>query len=110
MNSRDPAHSDVEAAIARVLAAEAAAVLAVRSSEIEAQQSLEAARARARRISEHTSERLQRISLRIEADCAREIAQISATAAEVAVDFEHDVERLNRVVAVLAADLTGGQG
>ena len=110
MNSRDAAHSDVEAASARALAAEAAAVLAVRSSEIEAQQYLEAARARARRISEHTSERLQRISLRIEADCAREIAQISATAAGVAVDFEHDVERLNRVVAVLAADLTGGQG
>lgn len=110
MYSRDPAQLEVEAAIARVLAAEAAAVLAVRSSEIEAQQYLEAARARARRISEHTSERLQRICLRIEADCAREIAQISATSAEVAADFEHDVERLNRVVAFLAADLTGGQG
>lgn len=110
MSSGDLLHNDVEAAIARVLAAEAAAVLAVRNAEIEAQHCLEAARARARRIAEHTSERLQRISLRIDAHCAREVARISATATAAKPDIEHNLQRLNQIVEALAADLTGGPG
>ena len=110
MSSGNLLHSDVEAAIARVLAAEAAAVLAVRNAEIEAQHRLEAARARARRIAERTSERLQRISLRIDAECAREVARIATNAVAVAPDIEHDSKLLNQVVEALVADLTGGPG
>lgn len=107
MNSREPAHSDVEAAIARVLAAQTAAALATQNAQIEAQQWLEAARARACRVAEHTSERLQRISLRIESNCAQDVARIAASQAAIAPDLEHDAARLDRVVAALAAELTG---
>lgn len=107
MNSGEPVTSDVEAAIARVLAAQADAVLAVRNAEIEAQKYLEAARARARRVDEHASERLQRILLRIEADCVREVAQTAAATATTAPDIEHDADRLTRVVESMAAELTG---
>ena len=110
MSSGNLLQLEVEAAIERVLAAEAAAMLAVRNAEIEAQHRLEAARARARRIAEHTSERLQRISLRINADCARDVARIAATAAKLTPDIEHDSKRLILVIEALVADLTGGPG
>lgn len=110
MASLDRPPIDVEAAIARVLAAEAAAVVALQAAEVDAQRSLEAARARVRRIDEHTSERLQRMSLRIEANCARELAHLAAITAAPAPIFEHDVNRLMQVVDALAADLTGGAG
>ena len=109
MSSGDLVHSDVEAAIARVLAAEADAILAVQSAQIEAQLLLEAARARARRIAEHTGERLQRITQRIEAACAREVAELSAAPTAVAADATHDADRLLRAVDAIAAELTGAR-
>lgn len=109
MDSREPGHGDVEAAIARVLDAQAAAVRAVEAAKIEAQQHLEAARARARRIDERTSARLQRMIQRIEADCAGQVALMAAGPASGPGAVAHDTQRLERIVAALAAELTGAQ-
>jgi len=109
VSSGDLVHSDVEAAIARVLAAEADAALALRAAEIEAQEYLEAARARARRIAERTGERLQRITLRIEAAGARSVADLASAPTAVAADATHDGDRLLRAVDAIAAELTGAR-
>lgn len=98
---------DVESAIARVLAAEAAATQAVQASQLEAQRRLESARAGARRVAEHAGERLQRLTLRIEAECARQVASLSTPLTMASDGHAHDAELLANVVDAVAAELSG---
>jgi len=107
VNSRDPAQDDVESAIERVLAAEAAAGAAVQLSRAEAQSQLESARARARRISERAGERLQRLTLRIEAASLREVEALGQCPPQHERLNDDDLVHMQRLVEAIAAQLTG---
>jgi hypothetical protein len=97
----------VESAIARVLAAEAAAGVAVQASVAEAQARLESARARGRRIAERAGERLQRLTVKIDAAGHRDVAALERALPAAAGITAEDAERVQRLVETIAAELTG---
>jgi hypothetical protein len=107
VSSSGHVHSDVESAIERVLAAEAAAGVAVQASLAEAQTRLESARASARRIAERAGERLQRLTLKIDAAGHRDVEALERDLPAVARISAEDAERVRRLVDTIAAELTG---
>ena len=102
----------IDAAIARVLAAEASAREDVAAAAREAEDLLENARARARGIGVRAERRVRTARSRYDATMMKQVACIEAEAA--ALQTEHaltasDRERIARAVAAVAADLTGEQ-
>lgn len=106
MGSLEPVTGDVEAAIARVLEAESAAGAAVAACAVEAAAILEQARVDALRISERAGERLHRLSARIEAAAAREVAALDGAVTARDCSPEQP-QQLTCIVAAIAAELTG---
>lgn len=98
----------VDAAIARVLAAEAAANAAVDVARAQAQASFEQARADARRIAERAGARLQKLTERIARGAAQEVARLQAVPSMPAGSAMIDPERVQRAAMAVAAELSGG--
>ena len=110
LNHSAPLDNAVEAAITRVLDAEAAARDAIVHARNEALEIAEQARARARRLALHRDERIRSVRAAFERKVAADVAALEAEAA--ALDARHDlapaeIARLERAVAALAARLTG---
>ena len=100
----------VDAAIARVLAAEASAREDVEAAGREAEGLLDNARARAREIGDRAERRARTARSRYEAAVMWQVACIEAEAAELQTEHAltaSDRERIARAVAAVAADLTG---
>jgi vacuolar-type H+-ATPase subunit H len=102
--------SVVDAAIARVLAAEASAREDVAAAAREADALLDDARGRAREIGDRAERRVRTARSRHDAAVTNEVARIEAEAA--AQETGHaltgeDREHVARAVAAVAADLTG---
>lgn len=100
----------VEAAIGRVLAAEASARDAIAKAERDASAALEAARAHAQDIASRAETRIREAGDAYERETARRLAEI-ADGTGAAVDTRagaFDSEHLGSAVAALAASLTGG--
>jgi vacuolar-type H+-ATPase subunit H len=102
--------SAVEAAIGRVLAAEASARDAIAQAERDASATLEAARAKAQDIAARAETRLREAGDAYERETARRLAGIAdgARAADDSQASAFDSEHLGNAVAALAASLTGG--
>lgn len=107
MGSLEPVTGDVEAAIARVLEAESAAGAAVATCTAEATTILEQARANALRIAERAGERLHRLTARIDAAAAREVEALDGAVPTARDRSLEDPRQLTRIVAAIAAELTG---
>jgi len=104
------AEAAAETAIAHVLSAERGAGDAIAQAAHEAAVVNELARARARALVERTERRIRAVRAAFAARVAGEVAAIDAQAA--AQDAEQplaagDLERLDRAVVALAAELTG---
>jgi hypothetical protein len=109
--ARSP-ESAVEAAIKRVLDAEQAARESIATSRTEAAQVAERARAVARALAQRTHQRIRRLRAAFESHLEAEVGAIEAQALALAADDEPgaaDLERVERAVASLAAQLTGGR-
>ena len=105
-----PSETAVEAAIARVLAAERDAHEAVEHATREAEAMNEKARADARALAERTERRIQRARAAYERMVSTEVAAIDAQAAsqdEQQTLSADDWHRLERALETLAAELTG---
>jgi outer membrane protein TolC len=101
----------VEAAIARVLGAERDARESVAKAVREAEALNERARAVARSLAERTEQRIRAVRAAYEAHVSAEVAAIDAQAAEQDAGqplTEIDLERLQRALVALAAELTDG--
>jgi hypothetical protein len=112
---RDPhpeADSGVDAAIARVLAAESAARASIADVERDCAMRIERARAAARAIDERAEGRIRVARERFEANVAREVDALRLQADSLggahALD-EADARAIDAAVAKLAAILTGGR-
>jgi vacuolar-type H+-ATPase subunit H len=109
-SAREDDPSVVDAAIARVLAAEASARKDVEAAALEADALLDDARRRAREIGDRAERRVRTARSRYDAAVRSEVARIEAEAA--AQETEHaltaeDREHVARAVATVAGDLTG---
>ena len=103
--------ADVERAIARVLAAERAAQLAVDQARARAAASTESARATARDVAASIERRLKAVRAAFEGRTSREVASLEAAAREQGLPRAlsgADVVRVDAAVAALARRLTGG--
>ena len=112
VSARQNAHSDaaVEAAIARVLAAERAARDALAQARVDAAAITDAARERARAFGERTERRMQRVRNAYDAATEAGLADIAADAARIEEsERQTSADRMKLVAAVgaLAALLTG---
>ena len=110
-NSKLLADDAVEAAITRVLAAEASARDAVARARGEAMEIAERARERARRLGLSTDRRIRVVHAALDAKVMAKVAALDAQAA--ALGAAHDltpaeVASVGRAVADLAGALTGG--
>jgi hypothetical protein len=104
-----PAEAAVEAAIARVLNAERDAREAVAQATRDAAAMNENARGVARALAERTERRIRAVRAAFEATVAVEVAAIDAeaTAQDASGPLStNDLERLERTIAALAAELT----
>lgn len=113
MSRRSTALTDLaaEAAIDRVLAAEREAGDLVASATSEAGAIVEAARSAARAIAERNERRIRGLREAFAARAAREIAAIDAEVRAQDAKRElspDDLARLERAVAALCVELTGG--
>jgi hypothetical protein len=100
----------VEAAIARVLDAEAAARDAVAGARREAAEIAEQAREQARRLGLHTDLRIRAVRAAFSAKTTAEVAALEAHAAALGAAPEltpAEVVRVARAVAALGGELTG---
>jgi len=105
-----PSETAVEAAIARVLAAEREAHEAVAQATRDADALNERARAEARALAERTERRIQAARAAYERRVIAEIAAIDALAASQDVQqplSREDRQRLERALEMLARELTG---
>jgi len=98
----------VDAAIARVLAAESAASAAVEAARVQAQAQLERARADVRRIAERTGARLQRLTRRIAAQAEAEVARLQWVPSITDSAASIDPQRVQRAAMAVATELSGG--
>ena len=108
-----PLEATIEAAIARVLAAERDAREAVARATRDADALNEKARADARALADRTERRIRSVRAAYERKVAAEIAAIDAQAAsqdERQALSAEDLQRLERALGALAAELTGGDG
>jgi vacuolar-type H+-ATPase subunit H len=109
-SAREDDPAAVDAAIARVLAAEASAREDVEAAAREAEALLEDARGRAREICASAERRVRAARSRYDAAVGSEVGRIEAEAAAQetghALNAE-DREHVARAVAAVAADLTG---
>jgi hypothetical protein len=107
----DRSDAKVEAAIARVLACERDARDAIARAGREAAELAEAGRAAARAVGERTETRIRSVRAAFERRLAAELDALHA-AEDAIVDDEpiagDDLARLDRAIAALAAELTGG--
>ena len=109
-NSKRPPDDAVEAAIMRVLDAEALARAAIARARAEAAEISERAREKARDLFLATDRRIGKVRAAFDAGCTTRVAAIEAEAA--ALGAAHDlaaaeVARVERAVARLARTLTG---
>ena len=108
-----PPTDAVEAAIAQVLAAERSAQDAVARAKDEAVAIAEAARAEGRALNERSERRIRALHAAFDRKVSAALAALEAEAARLAThqDLSDDEQaRIERAVAKLAADLTGGGG
>lgn len=101
----------VERAIARVLEAEQSTLSAIAKARQEGAAINERARATARAITERTERRIGRVREQFEQRIAVEVAALDRAAAALDLRYEPstaELESLERAVAMLAAELTGG--
>jgi hypothetical protein len=107
----DRTDAKVEAAIARVLACERDAREAIEHARREATDLAEAGRAAARAVGERTEARIRAVRALFERRLTAELAALRA-AEDAIVDDEpiagEDLARLDRAIAALAVELTGG--
>jgi len=111
MATPSSADAAVEAAISRVLDAERAAHEDVDRAARDAAAIAEAARATARAIIERNERRIRTLRTNFETRARHEVAAIEARALEQDTRREltpDDLARLQRAVAALARELTGG--
>lgn len=104
-----PSQELVESAIARVLAAEAAAREAIGSAMREADAALEAARSRARAIAERADRRISGVREGVERRIAARREAVREAAARLAHESgptPEEIGRLEAAVRALAAELT----
>ncbi len=109
-NPSRPAESEVDAAIARVVAAEQAAKASIAAAREEAAALAEQSRAAARALADRTQQRIRRLRAAFERQVDGEVAALDAQGRALAGDDAPDaaeLERLERAVASLAAQLTG---
>lgn len=102
---------DVERAIARVLAAERAAQLAVDQASVRAAASTESARATTRDVAARIERRLKAVRAAFERRTSREVASLDAAAGEQGMPRAlsvADLARVDAAVAALARRLTSG--
>jgi hypothetical protein len=109
-NSKRPPDDAVEAAIMRVLEAEASARDAVARTRNEAAETAELAREKARSLRLATDRRIRDVRGAFDARCAAEVAALEAEAA--ALRAAHDltpseIARMERAVTALADAITG---
>lgn len=100
-----------DAAIARVLAAEIDARLAVEQAQVQVQQIAEAARAAARAVAERTERHIRAVTSAFERDLAARLAAIDAEARRLAAPQalgEAEAADLARHVRALAQELVAG--
>jgi hypothetical protein len=105
-----PAESEVEAAIARVVAAEQSAKASIAAAREDAAAMAEQSRAAARALAERTQQRIRRLRAAFEERVDAEVAALQAQGRALAGDDAPDaaeVERVAGAVAALAAQLTG---
>jgi hypothetical protein len=108
-NSRTPSGDAVEAAIMRVLAAEATARDAIARSRDEAAAIAEQAREKARALRLVTDRRIGRLRAAFDARCTAEVAALEDEAAALAAPHDPspaEVAGIERAVAALARALT----
>jgi len=101
----------VEAAMAQVLAAEAAARESVALAHAEAARTGERSRAAVRALAERTEHRLRRLRAAFERAADAEVAALQAQAEALSRPTEpgrDDAARIEQAVARLTAQLTGG--
>lgn len=109
VNERATTDLGVEAAMARVLEAEQAARDAVEAAQAEAAHMAEAARSAQRALAERTRRRMARVRDAFARAVQGELERIDARARALPAHDDpdaDDLERLDRAVAVLAAQLT----
>jgi hypothetical protein len=105
-----PSQVAVEAAIARVLAAEADARIAVQDARAAAEARAEAARAATRAIAQRTLSRIATVRMEFERRIAEDVAALNAEAEALAgapTLSPAELAALERALAALAAELTG---
>jgi len=110
-NSKRPPNDAVEAAIMRVLQAEASARDAIAQARIEAAAIAERAREEARVLRLVTDRRIAKVRAAFDTGCTNEVAALEAEEAALAVAHDltpAEVSRIERAVASLARALTGG--
>jgi len=108
-----PPTDAVEAAIARVLAAERVACEAVARSKDDAAAMTEAARAAARTLHERTERRIRALHIAFDRKVNAALAALEAEGADLATHHDltaDDHARIQQAVAKLAAEMTGGVG
>ena len=108
-NSKRPPDDAVEAAIMRVLEAEAAARDAIARARVQAADIAEQARQATRALRLVTDRRMGRMRAAFDARCTTEVAALEAEAATLAAAHAlspADVARIERAVAALAHALT----
>jgi hypothetical protein len=106
-----PSQVAVEAAIARVLAAEADARIAVQDARAAAEARAEAARAATRSIAQRTLSRIAAARTEFDRRIAAEVADLNAEAEALAgapTLSPAELAALERALAALANELTGG--
>ena len=99
---------EVDAAIARVLAAEQAARHGIEQCEVEARQRVQAAQTTAHRIAERAARRVVRVHHWTDATIAARSAELTAARESLATaDFSRpgDAARLERALKMLAGEL-----
>lgn len=95
-------------AIVRVLAAQRAASDELQHCRSEADALIESSRLQAARIHERASRRLTRQLARLQADADQQLVQLSLPLAIEPPHSPDDLHVIERAVALLAAELTGG--
>lgn len=108
---RHPIDDPADAAIARVLCAEAEAGEAIARCEAEAEHIAEAARARIRALTDRTDRRIRAVVSAFERERAARLAEIEAEASAMAgppVLSPDMLAGLERAVRALACELSGG--
>lgn len=101
----------VEAAMAQVLAAEAAARESVARARVEAGHTGERSRSAVRALADRTQRRVRHLRAAFERAGDAEVAALQAQAGHLSLPAEpgaDDAARIDRAVARLAAQLTGG--